>query len=56
VEEIGNHFEGGGRSGSPLSYEAPVFEPPLKDSGRGRKRRVRGQRASRPTVNECSPL
>jgi hypothetical protein len=35
VEEIGNHFEGGGRSGSPSSYEAPVFEPPLKDLGGG---------------------
>jgi hypothetical protein len=33
VEEVGNRFEGGGRSGSPSSYEAPGFEPPLKGSG-----------------------
>jgi hypothetical protein len=33
MEEIGNHLESGGRSGSPLLYEAPVFERPLKDSG-----------------------
>jgi hypothetical protein len=33
VEEIRNRFEGGGRSGSPSSYETPVFESPLKDSG-----------------------
>ena len=33
MEEVGNHFKDGGRSGSPLSCEAPVCEPPLKDSG-----------------------
>jgi hypothetical protein len=32
VEEIGNRFEGGGRSGSPSSCEALVFEPPPKGS------------------------
>jgi hypothetical protein len=38
VEETGNHLEGGGRSGSPLSYEAPVSEPPLEDPrGGGRE-------------------
>jgi hypothetical protein len=34
VEEIGNRFESGGRSGSPSSYRALVFELPLKGSGR----------------------
>jgi hypothetical protein len=33
AEEIGNRFEGGGRFGSPSSYEAPIFEPLLKGSG-----------------------
>ena len=32
VEEIGNRFEGGGYSSSLSSYEALVFEPPLKGS------------------------
>jgi hypothetical protein len=32
VEEIGNRFEGGGRSGSPSSCEVLVFESPPKGS------------------------
>jgi len=32
VEEIGNRFEGDGRSGSSSSYEASIFEPPLTGS------------------------
>jgi hypothetical protein len=33
MEEIGNHFEGGGYSGNPSLCKALVFKPPLKDSG-----------------------
>jgi hypothetical protein len=49
VEEIGNRFESGGYSSSLLSCEAPVFEPPLKGSGR---RRVPGRQVRRPIVDE----